>query len=212
MVFNKLPMIIPIFPLANAIFFPNTALPLNIFEKRYIQLINDCLKNERLFGMVQPKFNKNLKSEVYKVGCLGKITNFNEINNQRFVINLSGIIRFRIKEELSTDKLYRIFKVDYTDFVEDLNLENDLKNKYNNKDLLKKIKLFLNKKNYSIKFNELEQLDFDQLISTICMISPFSIGEKQQLLEAIKIDKKIEMLEKIINFNLHDNLKNKTIQ
>ena len=125
MVFNKLPKTIAVFPLPNAIFFPNTVLPLNIFEKRYIQLINDCLKNERLFGMVQPKFNKNLKSEVYKVGCLGKITNFNEINNQRFVINLSGIIRFRIKEELSTDKLYRIFKVDYTDFVEDLNLENE---------------------------------------------------------------------------------------
>jgi Uncharacterized protein, similar to the N-terminal domain of Lon protease len=164
---NKLPKIIPIFPLPNAIFFPNTVLPLNIFEKRYIQLINDCLKNERLFGMVQPKFNKNLKTEVYKVGCLGKIINFNEINNQRFIISLSGIIRFKIKEELNTDKLYRIFKVDYGDFMEDLNLTYDLKKKYNDKDLLNKIKLFLKRKNYSIEFNELEQLDFDQLISTI---------------------------------------------
>ena len=208
---NNLPKKISVFPLSDVVFFPKTVLPLNIFEKRYIQLVNDCMKDQRLFGMIQPKKTSSTQ-DVYEVGCLGKIINFNETSDGRFIINLSGIIRFRIKEELPTDKLYRIFKVDYVDFIKDLNLENDLEKNYNNKDLLKKIKFFLKKKNYSVEFNDLEQLDFDQLISTICMISPFSVEEKQKLLETIEMKKKIKMLEEIINFNLHDDLKNKTIQ
>ena len=112
MSFN-LPEKIAVFPLANVIFFPKTVLPLNIFEKRYIQLVEDCMKNNRTFGIVQPK----LKSKVYDVGCLGKIISFSETNDKRFIIILSGVSRFRIREELVSNKLYREFKVDYKDFV-----------------------------------------------------------------------------------------------
>ena len=98
---NKLPNNIPIFPLSGAIFFPRTVLPLNIFEDRYIQLIKDCMKDKRMFGMVQPKTQFGKSPDVYKVGCLGKITNFNETEDNRIIINLSGIIRFRIKKEFS---------------------------------------------------------------------------------------------------------------
>ena len=108
---------IPIFPLSNAIFFPRTTLPLNIFEDRYIQLVNDCMKGDRLFGMVQPKF----KTDVYNIGCLGKIINFEETADRRFIILLSGILRFKIKNELKIDKLYRKFTVDYSNFSDDLN-------------------------------------------------------------------------------------------
>ena len=119
--FSELPKKIAIFPLSNAIFFPRTILPLNIFEKRYLQLIEDCIKSNKLFGMVQPKLSSNSIPEVYKVGCLGKIINCNETNDKRFIIDLSGVTRFKIKEELTNNKLYREFRVEYDDFVDDLN-------------------------------------------------------------------------------------------
>ena len=206
---HKLPNTIPIFPLSSAIFFPKTILPLNIFETRYIQLVNDCMKNNRLFGMVQPKSKKNL-NEVYRVGCLGKIVSFNETNDKRFIITLSGIIRFRIEEEVKSEKLYREFKVNYSDFLKDLDDAQSIK--VPNKDIIKKIKEFLNRNDYLIEFNELEKLNFDQMLSTICMISPFSVEEKQKLIETVKIEDKISALEKIINFNLLANSNNKTIQ
>ena len=120
MIKNNLPNKIAVFPLSNAVFFPRTILPLNIFEDRYIQLVSDCMKEGRLFGMIQPKVQSVNKPEVYKVGCLGKIVAFNETADKRFVISLSGIIRFRVQKELSSEKLYRKFDVDYSDFLNDL--------------------------------------------------------------------------------------------
>ena len=122
---TELPKKISVFPLSNAIFFPRTVLPLNIFEKRYIQMVDDCMRDQRFFGMIQPK-KKGTTQNVYEVGCLGKIVNFNETNDGRFIINLSGIIRFRVKKELNSNKLYRKFEVDYPDKVE------TFLNKYNN--------------------------------------------------------------------------------
>lgn len=212
MIKNNFPNNIAIFPLSNAIFFPKTLLPLNIFEKRYLQLVSDCMKNERIFGMIQPKTRSNLMPEVYSVGCLGKIVNFNETNDKRFIINLSGIMRFRIKKELDSNKLYRKFEVDYSDFIGDLELQKNDKNNYAEKNLLKRVKFFFERINYSIEFNELEKLNFDQLINTICMISPFSPEEKQKLIETVKIEERLKVLEKIINFNILDVQKNKTIQ
>ena len=176
---NDLPEKIALFPLSNAVFFPRTILPLNIFEQRYLDLVTDCMKDERLFGMIQPrhKTNTNLKVKVYDVGCLGKIVSFNETSDKRFIITLSGIIRFRIKEELDTDKLYRIFKVDYSDFTSDLYYRKTEEEKYDKQNLIKKIKLLFRKKNYLIELNEIQKLNFDQLISTICMIAPFSVEE-----------------------------------
>ena len=209
MTVNNLPKKIAVFPLAGAVFFPKTVLPLNIFEKRYIQLVNDCMKGGKLFGMVQPKFNKGLKPEVYSVGCLGKITNFSETDDKRFIINLLGITRFKIEEELKTDKLYREFNVDYSDFIYDLNTKKD---KFQNRELINKIKSLLKKNNYIVEFNKLEKLNLDQLINAICMIYPFSNQEKQKLVETIKTEDKATVLEKVINFNLIKNFESKTIQ
>jgi len=209
---NNLPNNIPIFPLSNAFFFPNTILPLNIFENRYIELVSDCMKKDRMFGVVQPKNKLLNKPEVYKVGCLGKIINFSETDDKRFVIRLNGVIRFRIKEELSDKKLYRQFNVDYSDFIHDLeNKKKDIIN-IDKKNLLNKIKIFFEKINYSIEFNELSKLNFDQLVSAVCMISPFSVEEKQKLIETRKIEDKYEILNEIISFNLIDCEENKTIQ
>ena len=196
---NNLPKKIAVFPLTNAVFFPKTILPLNIFEKRYIQLVNDSMKDQRLFGMVQPKLKTNYNLEVYKVGCLGKIISFNETDDKRFIINLSGIIRFRIKEELFTNKLYREFLVDYSDFIGDLELKKSEVFDYSIKSLLNKTKMLFEKKNYLLEWSELEKLNLDQLISTICMIAPFSVEEKQQLIETSKTEDKLITLDKIIN-------------
>ncbi len=212
MLINNLPEKIAVFPLSNAVFFPNTILPLNIFEKRYLQLIDDCMKDQRLFGMIQPKTKKSSKNDIYEIGCLGKITSFNETEDNRYIINLSGLIRFRVETELSTKKLYREFKVDYSDFREDLTLNKKVD--YDTKGLVKKIKKYFQKKNYLIELqdNEWEKLNLDQLVSTVCMVSPFSVEEKQKLIETIKTEEKFKILEEIINFSLLDNTSNKTIQ
>ena len=209
---NNFPKKIAIFPLSSAIFFPKTILPLNIFEDRYIQLVNDCMKENRMFGMVQPKNKKGASPEVYKVGCLGKIVSFNETEDKRFIISLSGIIRFRIKSEVKKEKLYRSFEVDYSEFLNDLEQKKKEMPNYDKKNLLSKIKVFFQKMNYPVDYDELLKLDLDQLVNTVSMISPFSVEEKQKLIETIKIEDKIKILSEIINFSLLDFEENKTVQ
>ena len=209
---NNFPNMIPVFPLSNAIFFPGTILPLNIFEDRYIQLVNDCMRKNKMFGMIQPKKGKGISPEVYNIGCLGKIISLNETKDRRFIISLSGVIRFRIKKEVEKEKLYRSFEVDYSEFLSDTQEKKDEIKNYDKKYLLNKVKIFFNKINYPIDFNELSKLNLDQLVSTVCMISPFSVEEKQKLIETIKINDKIKTLDKIISFNLLDFQENKTLQ
>ena len=209
---ENFPNKIPIFPLSSAIFFPRTILPLNIFEDRYIQLVNDCMKENRMFGMVQPKNRKGISPEVYKIGCLGKIVSFNETEDKRFIISLSGIIRFKIKNEIKKEKLYRSFEVDYSEFLNDLEEEKDQTINFDKKDLFRKIKLFFQKINYPIDYNELIKLNLYQLVNTVSMISPFSVEEKQKLIETIKIEDKLKILSEVISFNLLDFEENKTVQ
>ena len=209
---KNFPNKIPIFPLSSAIFFPKTILPLNIFEDRYIQLVNDSMKENRMFGMVQPKSRNGISPEVYKIGCLGKIVSFNETEDKRFIISLSGIIRFKIKNEIKKEKLYRSFEVDYSEFLNDLEEEKNQMINFDRKDLLKKIKLFFQKINYPIDYNELIKLNLHQLVNTVSMISPFSVEEKQKLIETIKIEDKLKILSEVISFNLLDFEENKTVQ
>ena len=209
---EDLPNIISIFPLSNAIFFPRTILPLNFFEDRYLQLVDDCMKGNRMFGMVQPRNRKDLSPEVYNVGCLGKIISFNETLDKRFIISLAGLTRFRIKKELKKEKLYRSFEVDYSEFLNDLKIKKDESFILEKNNLLKIIQFFFEKINYPVKYNELSKLDLDELISNVSMISPFSVEEKQKLIETKKIDNKIKVLSEIINSNLLDYEESKTIQ
>ena len=209
---KNFPNKIPIFPLSSAIFFPKTILPLNIFEDRYIQLVNDSIKENRMFGMVQPKSRNGISPEVYKIGCLGKIVSFNETEDKRFIISLSGIIRFKIKNEIKKEKLYRSFEVDYSDFLNDLEEEKNQTINFDKKDLLRKINLFFQKINYPIDYNELIKLNLYQLVNTVSMISPFSVEEKQKLIETIKIEDKLKILSEVISFNLLDFEENKTVQ
>ena len=163
MIKKNLPKSIAVFPLTNAVFFPKTVLPLNIFEDRYVQLINDTMKENRMFGMIQPKSKRGEKPDVYKVGCLGKITSFNETSDNRFIITLTGIIRFRIKKEneLEKKKLYRQFEVDYSDFLDDLTEKKDEISINDKNSFIEKIKFFFEKINYPIRDNALRKLSMD---------------------------------------------------
>ena len=118
---EELPKKISVFPLSNFIIFPKTTVPLNIFEPRYIDMINDSMKNHRIIGMIQPKKSGILKKpDLYEVGCLGKITSFNETEDGRILIILNGICRFKINSEIETDKLYRECDVEYTNYSDDI--------------------------------------------------------------------------------------------
>ena len=209
---TELPKKISVFPLSNAIFFPRTVLPLNIFEKRYIQMVSDSMKENKLFGMIQPKIKKNNNIELYKVGCLGKIISFNETKDNRFIIALSGITRFKILDEVNNDKLYREFIVDYSEYTKDLKKIGTIEKKDQKNNLLKKDELLFNKMDCYVELKEFKKLSLDQLISTISMVSPFSIEEKQKLIETIEVEDKFKTLDDIINFNLLDTQNNKTIQ
>ena len=201
------PNTIPVFPLSGVIYFPKTNLPLNIFEQRYLDLVNDTYNKDRLMGMVQSQKNGN---EVYKVGCLGKISDLQKSQDGRILINLTGITRFNIIEEVKNNKLYREFIVDYKKF--NIDLEN-LSEHHSVESLISKAKVFFKKNGLLLNWKEFEKLDRVQKVNTLSMISPISNEEKQKLLEALTIKDKIETLENIISFYLHDvNFNNQTVQ
>ena len=201
------PDTIPIFPLSGVIYFPKTNLPLNIFEQRYLDLVNDTYNKDKLMGMVQSQKDEN---KVYKVGCLGKISDLQKSPDGRILINLTGITRFNILEEVKNNKLYREFKVDYKNFEIDLN---NLTEDHGVENLMSKAKVFFKKNGLLLNWREFERLDKMQKINTLSMISPVTNEEKQKLLEALTIKDKIEVLENIISFYLHDvSFNNQTIQ
>ena len=204
---KNFPSVIPVFPLSGVIYFPKTNLPLNIFEQRYLDLVDDAYKKDKLMGMVQSKKNNET---VYEIGCLGKISDYQKSKDGRVLINLTGISRFRILEEVYNDKLYREFKVDYKDFNEDMA---DINNEINTKSLIDNAKNFFKKNGLLLNWGEFEKLDQSQKINTLAMIAPITNEEKQKLLEALSLNDKVETLESIISFYLHEaDFNNQTIQ
>ena len=204
---KSFPSVIPVFPLSGVIYFPKTNLPLNIFEQRYLDLVNDTYKNDKLMGMVQSQRNGN---QVYKIGCLGKISDLQKNEDGRILINLTGITRFKIIEEVKNKKLYREFKVDYKTFEIDLK---DPSGDLDTDDLMNKAKTFFRKNGLLLNWREFEKLDKTQKINTLSMISPVTNEEKQKLLEAITIKDKVNTLQSIIDFYLHEvNFNNQTVQ
>lgn len=204
---SNYPKIIPIFPLSGVIYFPKTNLPLNVFEQRYLNLVNDAYSKNKLMGMVQSKREGN---SVYKVGCLGKISDYQKSKDGRILINLTGITRFEILEEKDNNKLYREFSVNYKNFENDLREEGDQVNTVN---LIEKAKIFFKKSGLLLNWKEFEKLDQNQRINTLAMIAPITTEEKQKILEAVTTNEKIYNLEGIINFYLHEvSFDNQTIQ
>ena len=200
---------IPIFPLSNVIFFPETDLPLNIFEKRYIQMVDVSLKNEKLIGIVQPK----TKTDLYSVGCLGKITSFTETEDKRYIINLKGVSKFKIIEEIKNKYLFREFKVEYLDPEIENTSQEKLKSNFINSEFdINQLKKFLRKRGFSLNWKQVDSMDFKNIVNALCMIMPITVNEKQTLLETENTMKRFEILKNIIDLDLLDKFKNKTIQ
>ena len=210
--YKKLPKIISVFPLSNFIIFPNTSVPLNIFEPRYIEMIDNSMKTDRIIGMIQPKKQKDGIPQLYNVGCAGKITNFNETEDGRYLIVINGISRFKILKEINNNKPYRECEISFDEYIEDTK-ENYNEIKFTDLELIfKNLKTLFKKKGYSINWKELEKQSLDQTLNALVMASPFSLEEKQALLETININKRKIELEKILNTYVLDEFNNKTIQ
>ena len=211
---KDLPNEIPVFPLSNFIIFPKTTVPLNIFEPRYIDMINDSMKSNKLIGMIQPKTSniEQIKPELHEVGCLGKITSFRETEDGRFLIEIKGFIRFRKITELDTKNKYRILKVNFEDFYQDL--ENKKENlKFSDLELIfKDLKSLFEKRGFIINWKALEKQSLDETINALAMASPFSLEEKQVLLEAKNLDNRKEKISQILSTYTFDNFDNTTIQ
>ena len=211
---KDLPKLLPIFPLSNFIIFPKTTVPLNIFEPRYIDMINDSMKSNKLIGMVQPKRTaEDLNPPfLHNIGCLGKITSFKETDDNRFIIELKGLIRFKILKEIKTSKKYRECEVSFDSFVHDLD---DKKEDLNFSDLeliFKDLKSLFEKRGFIINWKELEKQSLDETINALAMASPFSLEEKQILLEAKNLSVRKNKIAEILSTYTYDVFNNTTIQ
>ena len=211
---NNFPKIIPVFPLSNFIIFPNTTVPLNIFEPRYLDMVNDSMKSNKLIGMIQPKNSKDKNGipKLHDVGCLGKIMSFRETEDGRYLIELKGKIRFKIINEVNTDKKYRSVEVDYKGFLNDLS---DEKEKINFSDLeliFKDLKSLFEKRGFIINWKALEKQSLDETINALAMASPFSLEEKQILLEAKNLDIRKNKIAEILKTYIFDDYENTTLQ
>ena len=212
---NELPKKIPIFPLSNFIIFPKTSVPLNIFEPRYIDMINDSMKSDKLIGMIQPKKingSSNNIPNLHKVGCLGKITSFKDTESGNYLIELKGVIRFETTGEINTEEKYRSCEVDYSPYLNDLENNNeDLK--FTDLELIfKDLKSLFEKRGYVINWKALEKQKLDETINALAMASPFSMEEKQVLLEAENLDKRKNKIAEILSTYSHDVFENTTLQ
>ena len=207
-----LPNIIPIFPISNFILFPNTTVPLNIFEPRYLEMITDSMETNKIIGLIQPKKNSaNSIPELYEIGCLGKIINFKDIDG-RYQIELNGLTRFKITKEVKNNKLYRECEINFEDYQEDLNLQKE-QLKFSDLELIfKDLKSLFEKKGYMINWKSLEKQNLNETINALAMASPFSLEEKQILLESQNLEIRKNKIAEILSTYNYDDFDNTTVQ
>ena len=212
---EDLPKKIAVFPLSNFIIFPKTSVPLNIFEPRYIDMINDTMKNNKFVGMIQPKKLNEISdnnSELHNIGCLGKITSFKETDDNRYLIELKGIARFKIIKEINSGKKYREFEISFENYLHDLSEQKE-NLKFSDLELIfKDLKSLFEKRGFIINWKALEKQSLDETINALAMASPFSLEEKQVLLEAISLDVRKSKIAEILSTYTYDNYNNTTIQ
>ena len=211
---SNLPTKISVFPLSNFIIFPKATVPLNIFEPRYIDMVDDSMRSNKLIGMIQPRNSmvQDNQPELYDVGCVGEITNFNKTNDGRYLIELKGLIRFKKLKELSNNNMYREFEVDFDDFKHDLN-EKKEDIKFTDLELIfKDLKNLFEKKGFIINWKALEKQSLDEIINALAMASPLSLEEKQVLLEAKDLSLRKNKISEILSTYSYDIFNNTTIQ
>ena len=211
---EDLPKKISVFPLSNFIIFPKTTVPLNIFEPRYLDMVNDSMKSNKLIGMIQPKSleNEDNLPELHDIGCLGKITSFKETEDGRYMIELKGLIRFKVIKEIKSQNIYREYEVDFKDYYHDLN-EKKEELKFSELELIfKDLKSLFEKRGFIINWKELEKQSLDEIINALSMASPFTLEEKQVLLEARNLSLRKNKIAEILSTYAYDVFNNTTLQ
>ena len=208
------PTIIPVFPLSNFIIFPKTSVPLNIFEPRYIDMVDDAMRSNKLIGMIQPKkTEKNLITpQLHQIGCLGKIISFKETDDGRYLIELKGIIRFKIINEIKSNKKYRECEIDFKNFEKDLNEKKEELKFQDLEIIFKDLKSLFEKKGFIINWKALEKQSLNEIINALAMASPFTLEEKQVLLEAENFKIRKDRIAEILSTYSHDTFNNTTLQ
>jgi len=190
---KNLPKIIPIFPLDKCVLLPKAILPLNIFEPRYLEMIDDAMKNNKYIGIIQPSIRKGRKSDTELVGCLGKISTYVENEDETLIVKLTGVCRFNVLEEIESKSMYREMRVTYDNFNDDLHID-DNTDTIDREKLLNVISDYLNVNDLTTDWSVITDTDTDILINAFAMLSPFSAKEKQALLEATNIENRSEIL------------------
>ncbi len=212
---KEFPKIIPVFPLSNFIIFPKTSVPLNIFEPRYIEMVNDAMKSNKLIGIIQPLNSENLQKiepELHRVGCVGKIDTFKKTEDGRYLIELKGLIRFEKLKEINSNKKYRELEVNYKKYSHDLDKKQE-NLKFTDLELIfKDLRSLFEKKGFIINWKALEKQSLDETINALAMASPFSLEEKQFLLEAENLNVRKNKIAKILSTYTYDVFDNKTLQ
>ena len=210
---QDLPKIIPIFPLSNFIIFPDTTVPLNIFEPRYVEMVNDSMETNKFIGLIQPKKNNiNSTLDLHETGCMGKITSFKDTSDGRCMIELNGLVRFKITKEIKNDKSYRQCEISFEDYQDDLSLQKE-ELKFSDLELIfKDLKSLFEKKGYIIDWKSLEKQNLNQTINALAMASPFSLEEKQILLESQSLKIRKNKIAEILSTYNYDNFENITVQ
>lgn len=200
---EALPSVLPVFPLASALLLPRGELPLNVFEPRYIAMIDDALKADRLIGMIQPRDEADGSdhSKLHAVGCAGRITQIAETGDGRYVLTLTGVARFRVSQELTVMTPYRQCKVTYDDFAQDFDTsigESDV----DRAGVLRALRDFAEANRLKIDWKGIEQTPNEALVNALAMMSPFGPNEKQALLEARSLRSRAEVLVAITEIEL----------
>ena len=212
---DNLPNKLAVFPLSNFIIFPKTTVPLNIFEPRYIDMINDSMKTNKLIGMVQPKLSKDSYNDVpqlHEIGCMGRIISFKETENSRYLIELKGLIRFKIISEIQSDRKYRECEINFENYYDDLETKKE-DIKFTDLELIfKDLKSLFEKRGFIINWKGLEKQSLDETINALAMASPFTIEEKQVLLEAKNLSIRKTKIAEILKTYSFDKYNNTTIQ
>ena len=201
---GDLPAVIPVFPLTGALLLPRGQMPLNIFEPRYLAMIDDALRSgQRLIGMIQPDSaaESDEQPNLYKVGCVGRITQFAESGDGRYLIQLTGVARFRIEEELTVATPYRQCRVSYAPFADDFTPRKG-EDEVDRKALLHALTDFLKANNLKADWDGIENAPNEALVNALAMMSPYGTAEKQALLEAPDLKTRAEILVAITEMEL----------
>ena len=198
------PVVIPVFPLPGALLLPRGQMPLNIFEPRYLAMVDDALRTDRIIGMIQPDPEggaASMNPKLYRVGCAGRVTQFAESGDGRYLISLTGVSRFRVESELASANAYRRCQVSYDDFAVDFSARAG-EDAVDREGVLKALRDFVESNDLKVDWAGIEEAPNEALVNALCMMSPFGVREKQAMLEAADLKTRAEILIAVTQMEL----------